>query len=229
MELMNLKERITITSNMIAELTGKEHGHVKRDIEKILKELNGIDEYPKLATPNLDIIETTFISLQNKEVKNYTLTQDGMMLVITGYSAIHRMKLIKYCRELENKLTPKSYGEALIAAGKIALEKERLEARGNLMMLQREDSSFRHIKTVLADKRELEEELEDTQKELGNLNNYYTIIRVQKLYKGEYRWQDLKKRSRTLGFEVKKVPCPRYGTANAYHSEVWGEVYGIDL
>ena len=37
------------------------------------------------------------------------------------------------------------------------------------------------------------------------------------------------KLSIALGYEIKKIPCPRYGEANAYHSDIWGHVYGIDL
>jgi len=130
MELIKMEiEDDKITSNMIAELTGKEHGHVKRDIEKILIEIRGLEEHPKVDS---DISESTFLSKQNKRVKNYTLSKDGLMLIITGYSATHRMKLIKYCRELENNIALPSYqivdpiarAEAWIKEQKIVMELE---------------------------------------------------------------------------------------------------------
>lgn len=140
-----------------------------------------------------------------------------------------RQYFIECEKQLNKNKLPISYKDALLELVATIEEKEKLEARGNLMMLQREDSSFRHIKVVLADNKALEEELDDTQKELGILNNYYTVSRAQKQFKGNFKWQELKSNSIALGYEIKKVPCPRYGEANAYHSDVWGHVYGLDL
>ena len=100
---MEIKKGVNITSNVIAELTGKRHDNVIRDIEEIVEQL-------KSDTSNMrsDIFQTTYEN-RGKNYKNYTLSQDGMMLLITGYSVTHRMKLIKYCRELENKVLIPSY------------------------------------------------------------------------------------------------------------------------
>lgn len=96
MELMKMQDGVKITSNMIAELTGKRHDHVLRDVTTIVEEIG----YPTLGS---DISETTYLS-RGKGYKNYTLSKDGLMLIITGYSAVHRMKLIKYCGDLERQI-----------------------------------------------------------------------------------------------------------------------------
>lgn len=61
------------------------------------------------------------------------------------------------------------------------------------------------------------------------LDKYYTVTKVQKQFKKNFKWQELKSSSIALGYEIKKVPCPKDGEANAYHSDVWGHVYGVDL
>ncbi len=96
MELMNTNG-VTITSNMIAELTGKRHTNVLRDIKTIIDNI-GVE-----ATGS-DLSSSTYIDSKGETRPNFTLSKDGMMLVITKYSDVHRMKLIKYCRELEAKL-----------------------------------------------------------------------------------------------------------------------------
>ena len=151
------------------------------------------------------------------------------MLSNVSKGKVVRQYFIECEKQLNKNKLPISYKDALLELVATIEEKEKLEARGNLMMLQREDSSFRHIKLVLSDNKALEEELEDTQKELGILNNYYTVTRAQKYFKKNFKWQKLKSKSIALGYEIKKVPCPRYGEANAYHSDVWGYVYGVDL
>jgi len=96
MEIMKVDNNIKITSNMIAELTGKRHDHVMRDIEIIIENI-GIEE----ITPDLGA--STYKDKANRVKPNYVLSKDGLMLVITKYSDTHRMKLIKYARSLEIK------------------------------------------------------------------------------------------------------------------------------
>lgn len=90
---LTINKSIEITSNFIAEFTGKKHDKVMRDIR---------EQYDDIKELGYKWIrETTYINSRGKEYPNYTLTQDGLMLVITGYSVVHRTKLIEYCRELE--------------------------------------------------------------------------------------------------------------------------------
>ncbi len=79
---------------MIAELTGKEHKNVMRDIQTIIENI-GTKEVSS------DLSPSNYIDKLNRTKRNYTLSKDGLMLVITKYSDIHRMKLIKYARSLE--------------------------------------------------------------------------------------------------------------------------------
>ncbi len=125
MDLMK-QGKVTITSNDIARETGKEHSKVMRDIRTIINEL-------KTESPTLDSeIWETYYKGSRRNEKNYTMTEDFLMLVITGYSVTHRMKLIKYCRELENELKnqhkiPTTFIEAMQLALDQAKELEKKE------------------------------------------------------------------------------------------------------
>jgi anti-repressor protein len=146
-------------------------------------------------------------------------------------------KFRKYFIEVEKKYNkPKSALE--LAKEQVMILKE-LEAKQKELEYaiktkaeigsRREATAMVTAKIAIQDRKELSDEVDDLYGELGILENYHTVLRVQKQYKGKYSWKDLKRMSKKLGFEIKKVPCPRYGEVNAYHSEVWGVLYNLDL
>ena len=113
-----------ISSMEIASLTGKRHGHVMRDIEKVLAEA-GIG-HSKFGE--------SYFNSQNKEQPCYFLPRRECDLVMSGYSVPYRLLIIDRWRELEAMVKqpleiPRTYGEALVAAGEMAKAKEIAEAR----------------------------------------------------------------------------------------------------
>ena len=86
-----------MTSLEIAELTGKQHQHVMRDIRSILKQ---------------GVCESNFgLMLNIKELPNggkredpyYKLTKKGCLILASGYNAVLREKIINRWEELEKK------------------------------------------------------------------------------------------------------------------------------
>ena len=111
----------TMSSVEIAELTGKDHYHVCRDIRETLQ----------AAGINVSIFGDTYSEGLNKgKVKQYNLPRRECDLVISGYSVPYRLKIIDRWHELEgaNKM-PTTFSEALFLAGTIQKEKEALEAQ----------------------------------------------------------------------------------------------------
>jgi len=83
-----------MSSREIAELTNKEHRNVTADIEKLMNELGGV----------LKIQHTTYVNDQNKqEYKMYLLDKESTLVLISGYSAEIRLKIIRRWQELETK------------------------------------------------------------------------------------------------------------------------------
>lgn len=81
----------TMSSREIADLTGKQHFHVKRDIEKMLADLG--EDASKYGCIYLDG--------QNRQQTEYLLDREHTDCLLTGYSAGMRMAVIKRWRELE--------------------------------------------------------------------------------------------------------------------------------
>lgn len=113
-----------MTSLEIAEVTGKQHQHVMRDIRAILSQ--GVD------ASNFGL--TSYIDKSNRQSPCYRLTKKGCLILASGYDALLREKIINRWEELETKehtggfAVPQTFGEALMLAAKqqVALEeKER--------------------------------------------------------------------------------------------------------
>ena len=81
----------TMSSREIAELTGKQHFHVKRDIERMLSDL----------AEDPSIYGCTYLDGQNRTQVEYRLDREHTDCLLTGYSAAMRMAVIRRWRELE--------------------------------------------------------------------------------------------------------------------------------
>lgn len=116
MEIIELKNAMTMSSREIAELTGKEHKNVLADIRKMLAEIQSTEKSADYKD-SMGRIQPCLL-----------LDKDETMCLVAGYSAILRMAIIKRWQELEaaNKPTvPRTYAEALLEAGRLAMELEQ--------------------------------------------------------------------------------------------------------
>lgn len=101
---------------------------------------------------------------------------------------------------------PQTYAEALLEAGRLALELEKLEAEKAL----------------------LEQENSELSKNLDELFDYSSIVRIAKFNQVSekiFNWRSLKAMSIKMGKEIKKVPCPRFETKSLYSHDVWRVTY----
>ena len=92
MELMKANIQ-TMSSREIAEVTGKDHKNVKRDILSMLDSLS-VD---KLS------FERTYLDKQNRKQTMYLLDKEYTLALVTGYNVAFRMAVIKRWQELENQ------------------------------------------------------------------------------------------------------------------------------
>ncbi len=121
MQIITSGNTLTMSSREIAELTGKRHDHVKRDIEKMLTELER--DIPSFGGIYLDS--------RGREQVEYHLNRELTETLITGYSIKLRHKVILRLRELESSQpinVPRTYAAALLEAGRLAqLAEEQAE------------------------------------------------------------------------------------------------------
>ncbi len=89
----------TMSSREIAELCGKQHKHVMRDIKKMLEEISE----PKFGPAKF---LSTYIDEQGKTRPCYNLPKRECLILVSGYSTALRAKIIDRWQELEKQVTP---------------------------------------------------------------------------------------------------------------------------
>lgn len=115
--ILSQTDKLTMSSREIAELTGKRHPDVKRDIVNMLHDLVEVVS---------DFAHIYFDSM-NREQTEYLLDRDHTDCLLTGYSAKARMLIIQRWRDLESQQAPQlptSFAEALQLAADQAKQLE---------------------------------------------------------------------------------------------------------
>lgn len=154
-------EVLTMSSREIAELTGKEHSNVKRDISAMILQLN----YPDLKLKECPIFDPSELKGHGISIGTYqhcgnlydffTLNKRYTELLITGYSVTLRLKVLDRLAELETSQQPKiptNFAEALqlaadqekqleLAAPKVAFVDNFVESSGT--------KTFRQVSKIL--------------------------------------------------------------------------------
>lgn len=90
---------LTMSSREIAELTGRDHGNVMRDIRTLLDDLQASDLKPVCET-------TTYAGANGQRYPQYELDRDTCLTLLLGYDAVARMKVVKRWQELESQAAP---------------------------------------------------------------------------------------------------------------------------
>jgi hypothetical protein len=90
-QLTNIDQVVSMTSLEIAELTGKRHGNVLRDCEK-LTEVSGLKN---------ELAEMSYTDDQGKPRKAYRLTKKATFVLTAGYSAELRLRCYERIELLE--------------------------------------------------------------------------------------------------------------------------------
>lgn len=111
--------QVKMSSREIAALTQKQHKHVVRDIETMLNQLG----------ENPEGFAHFWTHPQNNQTyREYFLDREHTECLITGYSAILRMKIIRRLHELEGECAPlpQTLPEALRLAADMAEQNAQL-------------------------------------------------------------------------------------------------------
>lgn len=93
--LSDSTDKNRMTSLEIAEITGKQHAHVMRDIRKLLEQ--GVSQ------SNFGLAKYT--DKQGKPREMYSLTPKGCLILASGYDALLRERIINRLEQLEKSMT----------------------------------------------------------------------------------------------------------------------------
>ena len=122
-QLIAMNNEVTMSSREIAELAGKVHKHVMRDLRVLSEQLGDLFE---------GVVQVWTHPQNKQQYEEYAIKRDTCITLLTGYDSVSRMKVIKRWQELESAqkpAIPQTYAAALLEAGRLAMELEQAEAR----------------------------------------------------------------------------------------------------
>ena len=136
-ELAQVETSLTMTSREIAELTGKEHFHVKRDVQQMLNDLQ-IDE---------SSFGCTYFDGQNRKQTEYLLNEELTLTLVSGYSVQLRNLIVKQWIEFRSLIRTQQLLIEKQAEEKAALISEKLRIAREAE--DRADRKFRASRDLL--------------------------------------------------------------------------------
>ena len=215
----------TMSSREIAELTNKEHKHVKRDCEVMFAEL-------ELDASRFGHI---YFDSMNRQQTEYALTYELVQTLITGYSIKIRYAVIQRLNYLEALQQPNPAPAQLTTLEilRIATEAEqgRLQAiaeRDHAIATKAQIGSKREA-TAMATASAASRKVVELQAELGRCKSHATIIAVQNVTGKSYKWQPLKKWCKERGLKPIEVVDPRWGVVKSWPAQAWLDVHAVDI
>jgi phage regulator Rha-like protein len=113
---------LMMSSREIAELTGKAHAHVMRDIRSMM---DALEQNPELDSVCKTI---TYTGSNGQNYDQYELDKDTCLTLLLGYDPVARMKVVKRWQALESGTValPQTLPEALRLAAEAIEDRDRL-------------------------------------------------------------------------------------------------------
>ncbi len=117
----------TMSSREIAELCGKQHAHIMRDIRQMLGEL-----YPEGGQSKFG---STYLDKQGKTQNCYNLPKRECLILVSGYSMTLRARIIDRWQELEKQaVIPQiDYSSPQVMLGVLTYLKNENEQKDNII------------------------------------------------------------------------------------------------
>ena len=204
---LTLTEDKTITSMEVAEMVGKEHSKLLRDIRTYTEQLN---------ETNIGLVEffqeSTYKDKKGETRPCYLVTKKGCEFIahkLTGIKGTaFTARYINRFHEMEEELKPKSPAEMLVFYANQLLENER--------RMNNIESRVNEINAKITTRNE----------------NYFTISGYASLRgmnvdasKANMLGRKATKLSREYGYDIDKVTDSRFGKVNSYHLDILKEVF----
>lgn len=116
---------LTMSSREIAELTGKRHADVMRDIRTMMEALQQNADLRSVCK------SSTYVGENDQSYPQYELDKDTSLTLLLGYDVVARMKVVKRWQQLEAQAAPavpRTMSQALRLAAEQAEQIEQQQA-----------------------------------------------------------------------------------------------------
>ncbi|HFH4196358.1 TPA: Rha family transcriptional regulator [Pseudomonas aeruginosa] len=220
-------QAVTMTSREIAELTGKQHKHVIRDIREMLDALE--KDGPVLGHVREDKDSRGY-------TENFHLDRELTETLVTGYSIPLRHKVIRRLHELEEQVAqpaiPQTLPEALRLAADLAEECQQLAAERDHAIATKAQIGSRREAQAMAVASSAVSQVRRLEDELGRGTRFATVTAVENATGTKYPFNayvHLRKWCKANGVQPEIVPDRRFGEVKAWPAGAWAAVYQIDL
>lgn len=216
---------LTMSSQEIAELVGKTHRNVMRDIRTMLVKLYG--EGGVLS------FEHTHTNPQNGQTYSvFHLPKDLTLTLVTGYDVKRRhainvrwLQLEKQVAEPSTPPLPDFTNPALAARAWAEQYEGRLLAEAKKAEIGSRREATAMNTAALAMKRANQLAIE-----LDKSRQYASVKRMEMLYQGQsFNWRLLKSVANQMNLPPVNVFDANYGTVKAYHNDVWRQAYALEI
>lgn len=201
-ELVNTTEKMT--SLVIAEITGKRHQHVMRDIRKME------EAWVNLGQTKFGL--SSYINEQNRAMPMYELTKTECLYIATKFNDEARAKLVLRWQELEvEKQKPMSTLDMVQASIDAirANQKELAEVKQDIAILK--------AKSV-------------TRPETFTVAGYATLQKMKMPLKlASNLGRKASKLCKDLGITPDEIPDPRFGIVKSYPVKILDEVFNTSI
>lgn len=211
----------TMSSREIAELSGKQHQHVSRDIRLMLASL-GLDA---------SSFGRIYIDGSGREQNEFALPKRETLILVSGYDVQMRAKIIDRWQELEATATSSmismpDFSNPVLAARAWA---DQCEARMLADATKAEIGSRREA-TAMNTASQAIKKANRLEAQLDRSKQYASVKRMEMLYHGQkFNWRLLKSAAVEMNIPAIDVFDANYGTVKAYHADVWREAFAVDL
>lgn len=214
----------TLNSREIAELTGKDHAHVLRDIRDMLDVLK----------KDASIFGGIYQDAYGRDQPCFNLDRELTITLVSGYDIPLRHRVVTRLTELEATkaaIDPKCLSRMQILEMALQSEKQKEAAllALDVAVATKAEIGSRREATSMAKASSAVRERNKALEELGRAKSTATIRAVNKATGGDYQFKQLKDWCNYKEVQIERVTDPLYGKVNTYPAAAWQAVYGINL
>ena len=214
---------LTMSSRVIAELTGKEHKNVCRVIRDLI------------ADQILDAqLEPLKFEYRGQWFDYYELSKRDSFVVVARLSPEFTAHIVDRWQELEQKLNPvfnlpQDLPSALRALADTHEQLQQAQFEREIAVKTKAHISDKKTATAMATASNAVQENTRLKDQIGQSKRNATVLAVERLTSKAYTWQPLNKWCKSHGVKPSKVHDERYGKVNTYPAQAWMDVYKVDL